>query len=112
MIIDQEEILTTDDNIIHLPAREGLNEFDQRVVALVEGLLQDFNDAREVVVRDGLMVRDDRGELQENPAALAQRRASAELRGWVKERPDLFGPRQQNPASSAHSKLNRYRKNA
>jgi len=105
-----EEALGDVDNIVRLPVREGLNAFDRRVVDLVEGLLEDFQAARSEIERSGLMVRNDYGDLEENPAAQASRRASAELRGWVKERPDLFGPHQPGALDSGPSRLEKYRK--
>lgn len=98
------------DNVVRLPVREGLNAFDRRVVDLVEGLLEDFQAARSEIERLGLMIRNDYGDLVENPAALAARRASAELRGWVKERPDLFGPHQPATQDVGPSRLEKYRK--
>ena len=77
------------------------SEFDRAVVATVAGLLARVDEARADISARGVVV-----DGRENPACLIERAASAELRGWVKERPDLFGPRLQKsvPESSVSLK--------
>lgn len=72
------------------------SEFDRAVVATVAGLLARVDEARADISARGVVVYG-----RENPACLTERTASAELRGWVKERPDLFGPRVQSQASES-----------
>lgn len=68
-----------------------LSEFDQSVVETVAGLTLRLKDAREAIEREGTIIDDGKGFPVEHPALLIEKRASAELRGWVKDRPDLFG---------------------
>ena len=70
----------------------GLPTFDRRAVEAVAGLLLRVEDARAYIAEYGAVV-----DSRENPACLTERTASAEIRGWVKERPDLFGPRVHAP---------------
>lgn len=70
-----------------------LNEFDQSAVEAVAGLTLRLEGARAAIGRDGMFVVDVKGDLVEHPAVMVEKRASAELRGWVKDRPDLFGQR-------------------
>lgn len=67
---------------------EALSEFDLGAVRAVAGLLDRVADARRSIEAEGILV-----DGRENPACLTERTASAELRGWVKDRPDLFGRR-------------------
>lgn len=87
---DHERALTDD-----LGADSVLSAFDARAVAVVSGLLSRIDEAREAIAEHGVLV-----DGRENPACLTERTASAELRGWVKERPDLFGKRGSNPVAS------------
>ena len=77
------------------------SEFDRAVVLTVAGLLARVDEARADILERGVVV-----DGRENPACLTERTASSELRGWVKERPDLFGPRVQQsvPDSSVSLK--------
>lgn len=74
----------------------GEHVFDREVVEVVAGLLSRVDEARADILERGVVV-----DGRENPACLTERTASAELRGWVKERPDLFGPRVQSQASES-----------
>lgn len=73
-----------------LDGRE-LSPFDREVVEIVAGLTLRARDARLAVEREGTVIDDGKGFPVEHPAILVEKRASAELRGWVKDRPDLFG---------------------
>lgn len=64
------------------------SKFDSEAVEVVAGLLTRIDEARADIAARGVVV-----DGRENPACLTERTASAELRGWVKERPDLFGAR-------------------
>lgn len=70
-----------------------LNPFDTEVVGIVAGLTVRARDAREAIDREGAIIDDAKGFPMEHPALAVEKRASAELRGWVKDRPDLFGER-------------------
>ena len=68
-----------------------LNHFDEEAVETVAGLIRQIREARLMIGERGVLQVNDLGQVVENPAAAVERRASAELRGWVKDRPDLFG---------------------
>lgn len=70
-----------------------LNPFDREAVLTVAGLVCRVRDARNAVEREGAIIDDGKGFPIEHPAIQVEKRASAEIRGWVKERPDLFGRR-------------------
>ncbi|TQE43583.1 terminase [Corynebacterium phoceense] len=72
-------------------AGRELSEFDLSVVETVAGLTLRLQDAREAIEREGTIIDDGKGFPVEHPALMIEKRASAELRGWVKDRPDLFG---------------------
>lgn len=74
----------------------GGHVFDREVVDVVAGLLSRVDEARADILERGVVV-----DGRENPACLTERTASAELRGWVKERPDLFGPHVQSQTSES-----------
>lgn len=74
----------------------GEHVFDREVVEVVAGLLSRVDEARADILERGVVV-----DGRENPACLTERTASAELRGWVKERPDLFGPHVQSQTSES-----------
>lgn len=50
-----------------------------------------LRDARARVDADGIITTDDKGRAQRHPALEIELAASAEMRGWVQRRPDLFG---------------------
>lgn len=81
-----------------------LSPFDQSAVEAVAGLLIRLRDAQEAISREGTIVDDGKGFPVEHPALLVEKRASAEIRGWVKDRPDLFG--QQKRSKPVRSKPN------
>lgn len=74
-----------------ISAAKRLNAFDSEAVQLVVQLIRRAREAREHLDEHGLVLRKENGDRYENPAAKVERGASAELRGWVKDRPDLFG---------------------
>ncbi|MGJ4108548.1 P27 family phage terminase small subunit [Corynebacterium macclintockiae] len=76
-----------------------LSEFDSRAVTIVAQLIERVQEAREIIAAEGAVVDKGSGEPIEHPAVKVERMASAEIRGWVKERPDLFGAR---PANAGH----------
>lgn len=84
---------------------------DDDVVGVVNGLVRQLEEARESLNELGTMVDDGHGGVKENPAARVERMASAELRGWVKDRPDLFGRRSDFAAggSSGVGSLSRFK---
>lgn len=79
---------------------DGEHAFDREVLAVVDGLLSRVDEARADILERGVVV-----DGRENPACLTERTASAELRGWVKERPDLFGPHVQKSNTDSNVSL-------
>ena len=77
-----------------------LNEFDARAVAIVAQLIQRVREARAIIAEEGPVAAKGSGEPIEHPAVKVERMASAEIRGWVKERPDLFGAQEEDKTSS------------
>lgn len=68
-----------------------LSEFDRQAVETVSMLIRRRRAASQIVREEGITTKNDRGVLIEHPAVKVERMASAEIRGWVKDRPDLFG---------------------
>lgn len=68
-----------------------LVEFDRQAIETVSMLIRRRRRASEIVREEGITTTNDRGVLIEHPAVKVERMASAEIRGWVKDRPDLFG---------------------
>ena len=64
---------------------------DRKAIETVIGLADQIEKARKEIEADGLTFTNDKGGIVEHPAARIERAASAELRGWIKDRPDLFG---------------------
>lgn len=87
------------DEVERLTDGRSLNQFDKSAVEAVAGLNLRLVDARKSISAEGMVIDDGKGFPIEHPALLIEKRASAEIRGWVKDRPDLFG--QRNSASSA-----------
>ena len=79
----------------HLPAQlsgfEQLSDFDAHAVATVEALLARLVEARRLIADEGAVATSPTGIPLEHPAVKVERMASAEIRGWIKDRPDLFG---------------------
>lgn len=84
-----------------LKAGRNLNEVDSEAVKAVAGLTVRIRDARDLLDNEGVVTSTDRGVLIEHPAAKVERMASAEIRGWVKDRPDLFGERGKKSADDS-----------
>lgn len=74
-----------------IAGQRQLNDFDQEAVETVAALIRRLREAQSVIDVDGVVVQNDRGVPIEHPAVKVERGASSELRGWVKDRPDLFG---------------------
>lgn len=91
------------DEIDRLADGRELNSFDQEAVATVAGLTLRLREARDAVEREGMIIDDGKGFPIEHPALIIEKRASAEVRGWVKDRPDLFGERK--PARAQRQKF-------
>lgn len=72
-------------------AGRDLNPFDQSVVETVASLTLRAADARDAWINEGSVIDDGKGFPIPHPALEIEKAASAELRGWVKSRPDLFG---------------------
>lgn len=75
--------------------RDGrpLSPFDREVLFTVAGLVLRVRDARDAVEREGQIIDDGKGFPIEHPALVIEKRASQEIRGWVKDHPNLFGVR-------------------
>lgn len=73
--------------------RDGreMTPFDESVLEAVAGLLLRLQDARARIADEGTIIEDSHGFPVEHPALAIEKRASAEVRGWVDKRPDLFG---------------------
>lgn len=93
------------DEADRLAAGMTLNPFDAEVVEIVAGLTLRAKDARESIEREGLIIEDGKGFPVEHPGLLIEKRASAELRGWVKDRPDLFGAKTQSDKKPGRRKF-------
>lgn len=76
-------------------ARSDLGGFDAVAVQIVAALIQRVRQAQQVIAMDGPLAAKESGEPIEHPAVKVERQASAEIRGWVKDRPDLFGEQKQ-----------------
>lgn len=83
--------MNLDDKIAHLRSSDTLSDFDAQAVETVAALLDRVRQAQDVVAKEGIIASKESGEPIEHPAVKVERAASAEIRGWVKERPDLFG---------------------
>ncbi|OFK27224.1 terminase [Corynebacterium sp. HMSC062E11] len=85
-----------------------LSEFDARAVAIVAQLIGRVREAREIIAAEGPLAAKESGEPIEHPAVKVERMASAEIRGWVKERPDLFGQRSGSSGADLASKADKF----
>lgn len=85
-----------------------LSEFDARAVAIVAQLIGRVREAREIIAAEGPLAAKESGEPIEHPAVKVERMASAEIRGWVKERPDLFGQRSGSAGTDSASKVDKF----
>ena len=93
-------LLNFDDLEKRLADGRALSPFDEEVINTVAALIRRLRDARRRIDEEGTIIDDGKGFPVEHPALLVERRASAELRGWVKDRPDLFGERRRVGESS------------
>lgn len=73
-----------------LAAGRPLAEVDKSAVEAVAGLTMRVAEARRVLEAEGITI-EVRGELKEHPAVGVEKKCSQEIRGWVEQRPDLFG---------------------
>lgn len=78
-----------------IQAHSDLNGFDTEAVQIVAALIQRVREAQSLIEVQGPIWFDHHSNPQEHPAVKVERQASAEIRGWVKERPDLFGEQKQ-----------------
>ena len=85
-----------------------LSEFDARAVAIVAQLIGRVREAREIIAAEGPVAAKESGEPIEHPAVKVERMASAEIRGWVKERPDLFGQRSGSSGADSAAKVDKF----
>lgn len=85
--------MTLDELEAGLADGRELNEFDARAIKIVAQLIDRVREARMIIAEEGPVAAKESGEPIEHPAVKVERMASAEIRGWVKERPDLFGQR-------------------
>lgn len=85
-----------------------LSAVDVIAVEAFAGLSLRARDARAELEASGVLESTESGGTIAHPAADVERRASAELRGWVKDRPDLFG-RGTSAASSGRSRFEQMR---
>lgn len=69
----------------------GASEFDTSAIEIVKALIGRVREARNIINDEGVVTSKPSGEPIEHPAVKVERMASAEIRGWVKDRPDLFG---------------------
>lgn len=76
-------------------AHSDLGGFDAEAVQIVAALIQRVRQAQQVIAMEGPLAAKESGEPIEHPAVKVERQASAEIRGWVKDRPDLFGEQKQ-----------------
>lgn len=85
-----------------LTAGRPLTAADKSAVEAVAGLTMRVAEARRVLDAEGITI-EVRGELKEHPAVGVEKKCSQEIRGWVEQRPDLFG--QQKVSSPARRKF-------
>ena len=94
-----------DDEVEALRAGRDLNHFDLAAVETVAGLILRVREAQEAIQREGTIVDDGKGFPVEHPALVIEKRASQEIRGWVQQRPDLFGQQKQSRRARGGSGL-------
>lgn len=82
------------DEAERIRAGRELNHFDMSAVETVAGLVLRVLDAQAIIAEEGAVIVEG-GQQVEHPAVVVERRASQEIRGWVKDRPDLFGVQKQ-----------------
>lgn len=90
-----------DDEVERLRDGRDLSPFDLSVMQTVAGLNLRLIDARARIEAEGTIIEDSHGFPVEHPALAIEKRVSAEIRGWVDKRPDLFGAPKRKPAGTA-----------
>lgn len=85
-----------------------LNAFDSRAVHIVAQLIERVRQTQVILAEEGPVAAKESGEPIEHPAVKVERMASAEIRGWVKERPDLFGQRSHPSTEGSSSKGDKF----
>lgn len=75
----------------------NLNPFDLQTVETVAGLIMQIEASRRVLDAEGIVLEDGMGKTVEHPAVSVEKKCSQELRGWIKDRPDLFGQQKERP---------------
>lgn len=80
--------------------RDGrdLTPFEESAVYAVARLIIELEQASQQVLAEGVIIDDGKGFPVEHPALMVEKRCSSEIRGWVKDRPDLFGGATVGPA--------------
>lgn len=68
----------------------GQDGVDQEIINVVAGLIARIKEARQLMKTDGIIEFSEKGTTV-SPLVNIEKMMSQELRGWVKERPDLFG---------------------
>lgn len=92
--MDEYDALERHQELVHeLAAGRQLNTFDSAAVDAVAALVVRREQCQLILAAEGPTAARESGEPIEHPAAKVERQASSELRGWVKDRPDLFGER-------------------
>lgn len=86
--MDRDDRLAAE--VERLAAGRPLTEVDKSAVEAVAGLTMRVAEARRVLEAEGITI-EVRGELKEHPAVGVEKKCSQEIRGWVEQRPDLFG---------------------
>lgn len=74
-----------------LGGSRNLSAADRFAIEAVIGLDRRRQQAQLILEAEGPVAAKESGEPIEHPAAKVERNSSAEIRGWVKDRPDLFG---------------------
>lgn len=86
--MDRDDRFTAE--VERLTQGRTLTEIDKSAVEAVAGLTMRVAEARRVLAVEGITI-EVRGELKEHPAVGVEKKCSQEIRGWVEQRPDLFG---------------------
>ncbi len=81
-----------------LRAGRDLNPADEAILRTFAGLVVRVHEARKELEFDGAVMSTEKG-LVTHPAVDVEIKASAEMRGWVQRRPDLFGEQENKTAT-------------
>ena len=68
-----------------------LSVSDFELVQHFADLIAQAETARRVIDQGGMTIFSEKGEIV-SPIVVAQEKISREIRGWIKDRPDLFNP--------------------